>query len=350
MTKETDKEKLTNFSTREYSYNDYQRIKDYLNEFEKNEEVKEYLLGQWRELQQKNAGADKTLLRVFRKIQYSILLKEKKSLKKRFYWDKYSQAAAILLLPVLAFTLWYYIFSKHFHSGIFMKPVTQGWVEINAPEGARIEFVLPDSTFGCLNSGSRLKYPPVFGRHRNVQLIGEGFFNVNHMESSDFIVSVADLEVKALGTKFDVWAYPDDCHTQVVLQEGSVEVKGKAGIFKEMLSPNEQIIFNRTEKSLKIAEVDAERFTAWKDNFLIIDDEPLGQAIERIERWYNVEIIIKDTVLNNFRFKATFKDEPLEEVLRLIAITTPLNYTVKKRVIDSGGILERKKVIIRLKK
>jgi len=350
MIKKIDKKKFIDFSIGEYSYNDYLRIKDYLNDSATNEEVKEYLFEQWEDLNNENILKGDLLFPVFQKVQYSILLEEKKSLKKRFFWGKYSQVAAILLIPVLAFTLWYYLSSKNHWLWFSNKPATEGWVEINSPEGSRIKFILPDSTSGWLNSGSKLKYPAVFDKHRIVTLVGEGYFNVKHRENSDFVVSVADLEVKALGTKFDVFAYSDDPYTHVVLQEGSVEVKGKEEAFKEILSPSEQISFNRNEKSLKISEVDADRFTAWKDNYLIIDNETLGQVIDRIERWYNVEIVIKDDVLNNFRFKATFKDEPLDEVLRLIAITTPIRYDIEKREVDKNGIWKQRKVTIRLKR
>lgn len=349
MTKKPDKEKLIDFSTGEYSYNDYLKVKDYLNDSTINEEVEEYLFEQWEDLNNDNISTDELLLPVFQKIQYSILREEKKSVEKSLFWRKYSQAAAILLVPVLAFTLWYSISSKNYWPWSFKKPAAQGWVEINAPEGSRIKFILPDSTSGWLNSGSKLKYQAVFDQHRIVTLVGEGYFNVKHKEISDFVVSVADLEVKALGTKFDVLAYPDDCYTHVVLQEGRVEVKGKEDVFKEILSPNEQISFNHNKKSLKISEVDADRFTAWKDSYLIIDDEPFWQAVDRIERWYNVEIVIKDEVLNNFRFKATFKDEPLDEVLRLIAITTPIQYKIEKREVDKNGTWKQRKVTIKLK-
>lgn len=350
MIKKIDKKKFIDFSIGEYSYNDYLKIKDYLNDSAIDEDVKEHLFEQWKDLNSDNISTDELLLPVFQKVQYSILLKEKKSVKKRILWGKYSQVAAILLVPVLAFSLWYYLSSKNHWLWSSNKSVTEGWVEINAPEGSRIKFILPDSTSGWLNSGSKLKYPAVFDQHRIVTLAGEGYFNVKHKENSDFVVSVADLEVKALGTKFDVLAYPDDCTTHVVLQEGSVEVKGKEKAFTEILTPDEQMTFNRTEKTLKIFEVDADRFTAWKDSYLIIDDEPFGKAVDRIERWYNVEIVIKDDVLNNFRFKATFKDEPLDEVLRLIAITTPMQYDIEKREVDKNGTWKQRKVTIKLKR
>ena len=98
-----------------------------------------------------------------------------------------------------------------------------------------------------------------------------------------------------------------------------------------------------------MSEVDADRFSAWKDGYLIIDNEPLGQVAGRLERWYNAEIIIQDERLKNYRFKATFKDEPLEEVLRLIAITTPIRYEIEKRDMDANGVVKQKKVILKLK-
>lgn len=75
----------------------------------------------------------------------------------------------------------------------------------------------------------------------------------------------------------------------------------------------------------------------------------MGQVVGRIERWYNVEITIHDEILKNYRFKATFKDEPLEEVLKLLSLTTPFRYNIEKRNYDSDGTLKRRKVTLKLK-
>jgi ferric-dicitrate binding protein FerR (iron transport regulator) len=228
--------------------------------------------------------------------------------------------------------------------------VVQSWVEINAPEAARVEFLLPDSTKGWLNSGSKLKYPAIFEKNRKVELTGEAYFEVKKQKDSEFIVSLANLDVKVLGTKFNVSGYTDDMFTDVVLSEGKVEINGKTGVFKQILSPDEKITYNIQTKSLKLSSVDANRYSAWKDGFLIMDNEPLEQVIGRIERWYNAEIVIQDEALKSYRFKVTFKDEPLEEVLRLIAITTPIKYVIEKRDTGANGILKKKKVTIDLKK
>ena len=229
------------------------------------------------------------------------------------------------------------------------QPLTQPWAEINVPEGARIEFLLPDSTSGWLNSGAKLKYPIAFSQHRQVDLIGEAFFKVRHKEHSDFTVSVADMDIKVLGTQFNVSAYSDETVTEVVLKEGKVEINGKAGVFRQTLQPGEKILYDHNANSLDMKKVDPKLYSAWTNGYLVIDNETLEQAARKIERWYNAEISIHDDALKNFRFKATLKEEPLEEVLRFIAMTTPITYKIVKRDFDSNGILKKKQVIIKLK-
>ena len=340
---------ILNFSKGKYSYNDYLKVKNWFNKAEKDKEINNQLFEQWKELTNADNSKHESLNHIFEKVQFAILLEEKKRGKKITIWSFYRQTAAFLLIPILAFSLWYYLSSESSPIPESTQQIAESWVEINAPDGARVEFFLPDSSKGWLNSGSKLKYPTVFNKHRKVDLIGEAYFEVKHLNHSDFIVNVADLDIKVLGTKFNVSAYSGDPCTNVVLAEGKVEINGKSGVFNHILSPNEKISFNNELRTLNVTAVDANRFTAWKDGFLIIEDEPLGQVAGRIERWYNAEIIIQDEALKNYRFKATFKDEPLEEVLRLIALTTPIKYSIEKRVVDANGTMKRKKVIIKLK-
>lgn len=349
MTKHIDYKKLIDFSNGKYSYNDYLQVKQWLDELEEKGEIREHLFGQWKELQSDATEAGQSLQHIFEKIQYTILLEEKKSVRKSVVWNFYRQAAAILLIPALAFSLWYFISVEKSGVAGSSTLMAQSWVEINAPDGARVEFFLPDSSKGWLNSGSKLKYPAVFNGERKVELTGEAWFDVKRLDESGFVVSVPDMDVKVLGTQFNVSAYPGEAFTDVSLEKGKVEVIGKAGIFNQTLSPNERIKFNHKSRKLSLTEVDATRFSAWKEGYLIIDNERLGQVIGRLERWYNVDITIQDDVLKEYRFKATFKDEPLEEVLRLIAKTTPIKYTIENRTTDSNGVTKQKKVTMKLK-
>ena len=323
---------LKNSSKGKYSYNDYLKVKDWFSHIENNEEVKQQLFKHWEELHSTiDDSKNESLQYIFNKVQHGILLEEKKSSKNNFVWNLYRTAAAVLLIPILASSLFFYIYSSSSKLSNEREQFAQSWVEINAPDGAKVQFSLPDGSSGWLNSGAKLKYPALFNHQRRVELVGEAYFEVKHRDSTDFIVNIPDMDIKVLGTKFNVSAYSNDSYSTVVLKEGKVEINGLTGIFHHTLAPGEKIAFNRETKTLNLTNVDADRFTAWKDGYLIIENEYLGQTIGRIERWYNVDIIVKDKDLLNYRLKATFKDEPLEEVLRLISKSSPINYSIQKR-------------------
>jgi transmembrane sensor len=340
---------FNNFLNGKYSYHDYLKVREYFSDTNGKKESTAFLTQQWNDLIEGAKDNDKSLNHLFEKIQYKILLEEKKQEMKKALWHFYSQAAAILLIPVTAFFLWLYLSSFPSRQTEQIQQVAQGLIEIVVPEGARVKFLLPDSTSGWLNSGSKLKYPAVFDLHRKVELEGEAYFEVAHRNKSDFVVEVADLDVKVMGTKFNVSAYSDDLFTNVVLAEGKVEIFGKTGAFHQILQPNEKITFNRNFKSVSINSVDAKRYSAWKNGYLIVENERLSDAIPKIERWYNTEIVIEDKELCNYRFMATFRDEPLEEVLRLLAMTTPIKYKFEKREKNHEGALKKRKVFMELK-
>jgi transmembrane sensor len=347
MKKNIDITAITNFAKGKYSYSDYLKVKKLFADY-KTDELYDHLYPDWCDFVEKNDDSS-TLDHIFEKIQYRILLEEKNDIKKRSIWSVYSKVAAILLLPVIALSILYYFSSQT----VQQSPATQlaqSWVEINAPAGSRVEFSLPDGSRGWLNSGSTLKYSPVFTDQRKVALTGEAWFDVKHLENSNFTVSVKDMVINDLGTTFNVSAYNDDQFTSVILEEGKVEIDGTTGVFNEILQPNEKLSFDKNARVISVKSVDASRFSAWKDGYLVIDDETLGQVEGRIERWYNIELVIEDETIKNYRFKATFKDEPIEEVLRLLAKTTPMSYDIDNRVNDTNGHYEQKRVTIKLKK
>lgn len=342
---------LKNFSKGKYSYNTYLKVKERFCGLKEDKELEALLLNQWHELTNQTQNESDSLEHLFEKIQYDIWRGEKRKTKKISLWNYYRQVAAILLIPVLAFSIWYYYSLPSGKTVTLAQQIPQSWVEINAPDGARVEFFLPDSTRGWLNSGSTLKYPGIFGQKREVELTGEAWFDVKHRgDASEFVVNVPQMEIKVLGTQFNVSAYPDDAFADVTLEKGKVEVSGKSVVFKQTLAPNERIVVNYNTKTATLVQVDANRFSAWKNGYLIIDDEPLGQVVNRLERWYNVEIEILDDILKQQHFKATFKDEPLEEVLKLISKSTPIQYSIEKRSTGRDGVFKQKKITMRLKK
>jgi transmembrane sensor len=343
MENKIDYKTLQDFSEGKYSWNDYLKLKQWFSNPDDFKNLEGQLFSQLKNLTDTDQFESGSLQHLFEKIHYQILLEEKQNNKRRNLWNYYRQAAAFLLIPALLFSVLFYLFSG--------KPqrTAETWAEINAPDGSRVEFFLPDSSRGWLNCGSKLKYPALFDHRRKVELTGEAFFEIRRRDNSEFTVSVADLDVKVLGTKFNISAYPSDNFTEVVLNEGKVDISGKAGGFSYTMAPGEKVNFNRNSKSLGVKNVETGLYSAWKDGYLILDNEPMGQAISRIERWYNAEIFIQDEILKKYRFKATFRDEPIEEVLRLLALTTPITYKIEERGIDQQGVFIKKNVTIKLK-
>ncbi len=333
---------LDNFIKGKYTYNEYLQVKEWFNNIHNHEEVKRYLSEYWSEINRDREADDKSLEHIYENIEYHILLEEHNEAKKIKFWDIYRQVAAILLIPVIAFSIYYYI------KGESSPAVESGWVEINSPQGARTEFMLPDGSKGWLNSGSKLRYASSFIRSRTVELSGEAFFDVTPQKSV-FTVSIEDLYVSVYGTEFNVTAYPGEDLAEVVLESGSVKVTGKTCNLEKTLMPDQKLAYMPTDNKYSLKRVNTKIYTSWKEGFLMMDNETFEQAVKRMGKWYNVEIIIEDEVLKNYRFKATFQDEPIEEVLRLMAITTPIEYDIKKRVAEENGIYKKKEIHLRLK-
>lgn len=336
---------LENFKKGRYSRNEYRLIREWFTHPEQYPEVNRMWMDEMQSLAEKGeAGHD--LEPVFRRI----IAQTKGEIinnKWQLYplWQMYSRIAAVLFIPLLAVSL-YYIFGKTDNHG---NAEIVSMAEIYAPEGSRVEFLLPDSTTGWLNSGSQLRYPVEFEKERRVSLSGEAFFNVKKRNGETFFVDVTDMGIKVLGTKFNISAYENDKVTEVVLTEGRVEVTGKTGTYSQVLAPDEKLSFSRENKTVTLSGVDAGRVSSWKDGYLVIDNEPLEEVVSRMERWYNAEIIILDEALRKYRFRATFRDEPLEEVLRLIAITTPIQYHIEKRETDEAGVVKKRIATLKMR-
>jgi ferric-dicitrate binding protein FerR (iron transport regulator) len=336
-------EKLKNKSLSEYEYNELQQ---WIIEGYKNPQLAHLMDIHWQKLHQAETEVDdKKINEIYNRILLKLTRETKNTSDKNrsiSWFNIFQKVAAILIIPVIIASVYYNFYNSK-------KDFGQSWVEINSPEGTRTKFGLPDGSTGWLNGGSTLKYNPMFADARNVELNGEAYFDIAKQNGSSFIVSTAGLNIKVLGTKFNVFTNPNDGHTEVVLEEGKVEAVGTTKSFNREMNVGDKLDFNFKSNSVKIENIDTESYTAWKDGFLMLNEETLEQGARRIERWYNVEIEIVDDVLKNYGFKATFKDESLKEVIRLLAITTPIDYEILPRKMDENGVYLKQKIILKLK-
>jgi transmembrane sensor len=248
-----------------------------------------------------------------------IQLNTKYSLLRKRFIRTISIAASILLLIGLGIT--YYINTNQ----VFKKTYTENI----APKGQISSVILPDGTKAFLNSGSVLRYDNLFGRkYRNVQLVGEAYFEVAHNERLPFVINTDVIRIKVLGTKFNVMAYPEDNVVETIVKEGKVSVSELNGASSLLLLANEKATFNKKTRELILGRANPDLVTSWKENLLTFDNENFANVIQKLERWYNVKISVEGTDSIKDRFTLTVRTESLREVLELIGLTTDIEYTI----------------------
>jgi len=309
---------------------------------QQNQEAEQILHNDWKSQLESTTVFNHDLNPVLDKIHHRIRLNETNKVIQISWWQTFQRIAAILILPLLLSFLAYFYFQSD-------RPVTNNsFAEIQCPMGVRTKFQLPDGSTGYLNSGSRLKYPVRFNGERKVELTGEAFFDVVHNAKIPFHVNTPNLDIKVLGTTFNVIANEDETTEEIVLQTGKVDVSSRSGKQLAVLKPNEQLILDIEKRTLVRNEVEASQYSTWKDGKLVFRNENMQQVARRLSRWYNAEVVVDDQLLNDYTFHATFLDEPLDEVLKLLSITTPLSFTEEKRASNADGVFAKRKIILRM--
>ncbi|WP_321289552.1 FecR family protein [uncultured Sunxiuqinia sp.] len=250
--------------------------------------------------------------------------------------------AAVLLLPVLLLL----VYSNLPLKGKFAENLSD--LEVVAPLGARMHIELGDGTKVWLNNGSSLKYPYEFkGNDRRVYLNGEGYFEVAHNQKIPFIVETKFLDVKATGTIFNVNAYAGDDTVETTLVEGKVILYDTGNNEKvKALTPNECLKFNPVSRVYKLDRGNTEKYVAWKDGFLVFKNDPISEITKKLERRYNIKIETTDELINEYTCTATFAEEPLSQVLELLALATPITYEFVPREKMPDGSFSKQRIRI----
>lgn len=260
-----------------------------------------------------------------------------------------TKAAAILLIPVLAF-LFYTISNNRLELIKYTTNLSVDSLEVIAPAGSRTFVQLSDGSEVHLNYGSRLKYPQNFsGDTREVTLFGEGYFIVAHNPEKPFIVKAGKLNVKALGTKFNLLAYPGEEIIATTLVEGKVLIEqkrtGESSIGLETMTPGQHVKYNIKSGEVTSSYEKIEKYVSWKDGKIVFENESLTAVTERLGRIFNVDFKISDNV-KDYSYTVTFVDEPLYQILDLITIATPVRYEILPRKKLPDGTFSKQKIII----
>jgi ferric-dicitrate binding protein FerR (iron transport regulator) len=234
---------------------------------------------------------------------------------------------------------------------------------ITTPLGSKSKVELPDGSTVWLNAGSALEYSRGFNTvDREVRLAGEGFFKVKTDKKKPFVVNAFDISIIACGTTFNVKAYPEEKKVVTTLVDGEVRIEGKdreKTPLAVVMEPKQKVtcyvdgtgrdITTETIKEVEKREGEAEKtpssvtswypvvkdynvktelYTSWKDNRWIVEGEKFGELVKKIERRYNVKIILESDELLDYHFSGIIEKETLEQLLGILRLTIPVQYTI----------------------
>ena len=235
-------------------------------------------------------------------------------------------------------------------------------IEISTPLGAKSLIRMPDSTLIWLNAGTTITYSQDYGHQtRTLNLKGEAYFEVGKDSIHPFIVNTDGIIIRALGTRFNVKAYPEEKTIYATLEEGIIDIQVKSIADKNervLLKPKDKLIYhketNETEKHIETSEdkinhkttrplkpkdinllsnVRTELYTSWKDPRWIIYREPLSTLAPMLERRFNLKILFGDEQLKKYKFTGIIENETVDQILGALKLTAPLDYEINKDTI-----------------
>jgi ferric-dicitrate binding protein FerR (iron transport regulator) len=254
-------------------------------------------------------------------------------------YRRWFRIAASLLLPVLLMTGYFYAR----HTGTLV-PEAGAMKEKANPAAQQSRISLPDGSEVWLNYASTLHYPESFGGDvREVFLEGEAFFEVVENANKPFIVHTKGVDIKVLGTSFNVKSYLDDETVETTLSTGKVLIEektsGTEAVGKEpvVLKPSQKASFSKTTGQITLDEVDVRLHTAWKEEILVFRNEPYENVMKQLERRFGVKVYLPDQGEGDCGFTAKFQNEPLEDILEVIRRTTQIHYSLAENTVRIEG-------------
>ncbi|MEN6617918.1 MAG: FecR domain-containing protein [Rikenellaceae bacterium] len=189
---------------------------------------------------------------------------------------------------------------------------------------------LPDGSKIWLNSSSSIKCPEKFDTEkREIELEGEGYFEVvPDKEWPMYVKTSKGYTVKVTGTTFNLSSYSNDNKLIVTLISGNISLLHEQNKKEIKLNPTEEIVISDTEKPILVKNANIEYNTAWKEGYLLFDNTPMSEVIKKMERWYGVSFIIKDTSILDYRFTANFKSESITQVLEILKLSSNIRFKI----------------------
>ena len=339
---------LTNFRKGTYSKEDLNKLINILQLPVDEDSIDVSMFMHWGECTDELIGEEEHFQQILAEIHHVINLKAPKITWSRRLYSGLSRVAAIIVIPLLI-ALSVMVIQNLKDNKLALLQNT-----VNVPLGSTSEFDLPDGTHVSLNAGSKLTYPMSFTNqsHRIVALNGEGFFKVKKDKKCPFIVRMNGMDIRVTGTTFNARAYSDEPNVTVALVEGSVllgkETHGNTFEPSSELHPMEVAVLNKAGKQFTLTKKsDLIKYTAWTQGITVFDDDPILDVIEKLQKLYNIRVVIQTNELLQYRLTATFINEPLDRALKIISLSSPINYHIINGKQNNNGTYGQRTLVLR---
>jgi ferric-dicitrate binding protein FerR (iron transport regulator) len=240
-----------------------------------------------------------------------------------------SIAASLIFICVLALAF--------YQLESYRSSTTSDYVINENPKGEKSKIILPDGSLVWLNADSKISYPVNFEENREVVLAGEAFFEVKRDTLNPFIIHLEGAKVKVLGTSFNIKSYPGDSISETTVLSGKVAFIDKQNAYDSIiLLKDEKVVYNQLTHQVETWQAENNQAAAWVEGKLVFDATPMSGVKKVLERWYNVDIELNEKI-TNCRITATFKEQPLEDVLTLISLTKEFNFSISDQQVFING-------------
>ena len=364
--KDHNKELIVKYLIGTISPEELERFEGWLNESDENMLAFEEIKTAWVISRSEDSNTMKGRARVWNNIlsRMDALRKDYRHIHRKQQVAALTRAAVVFIAVGLGAFIMYitstYTKSGNSNAASFNAVVHNDTILIESNMGSRSEVLLPDGSKVWLNGGSKLKMlPDFYTGKRTVYLTGEAYFNVTKKGENDYFrVKTSDIQIKVLGTQFNLKSYPEEGTIETTLEEGSVVIEKETNdrlMSIAALSPNEKAIFVKKDGKLTVdninpqdeqeqgningfqklvrkehlfikEDIDTHLYTSWRNGYLKFKDEKFENILVRMERWYNVKLEIKNPKLASLRFTASFKNETIEQALYALKLTHAFDY------------------------
>lgn len=223
------------------------------------------------------------------------------------------------------------------------QPLSTGLLNtLSTPRGGQYRLTLPDGSKVWLNAASSIRYPAAFGnKERRVEITGEAYFEVAKFRNLPFRVNTPSGEIQVLGTHFNVNAYANEPAETTTLLEGKISLSTTGNQQSLIIQPGQQAQYIQPaaqapdflENEIKVQNVDTGPVIAWTNNNFVFSNTSLGAAMRQIERWYDVEVILKGNIANEAIMASLSRDIPISRVMHKLSLTGHLHFTINGKKI-----------------